>query len=161
MVLQENPLYETIPILCYWYWDPPCGKHSSVCYEVHKRFSCLEQKEGLPKMINKSILLWKDSQMAHFLSKYDTSFIWKWLVMSVFSRMTVATYRGTALTTLLFSPELKPHGYYLDHFWQADLGHIGQAMIGVKVPNSSHMACIQHGRGFSNFINMQLLCIEK
>ena len=56
-----------------------------------KVLSCLEQKEGLPKMINKSILLWKDSQMAHFLSKYDTSFIWKWLVMSVFSRMTVAT----------------------------------------------------------------------
>ena len=42
----------------------------------------LNRKKGLPKMINKSVLLWKDSQMAHFLSKYDTSFIWKWLIMS-------------------------------------------------------------------------------
>ena len=41
---------------------------------------------------------------------------------------------------------LKPHGYYLEHFWQADLGYIGQAIIGVKVPNSSYEACIQHGR---------------
>ena len=47
---------------------------------------------------------------------------------------------------LLFSAQLKPRGYYLEHFWQADLGYIGQAIIGVKVPNSSHVACIQHGR---------------
>ena len=47
---------------------------------------------------------------------------------------------------LLFSAELKPCGYYLEFFWQADLGYVGQAIIGVKVPNSSHVACIQHGR---------------
>ena len=44
---------------------------------------------------------------------------------------------------LLFSAEFKPRGYFLEHFWQADLGHIGQAIVGVKVPNSSHMASIQ------------------
>ena len=33
-------------------------------------------------------------------------------------------------------------GYYLGHFWQADLGYIGQAIIGV--PNSSHVASIKH-----------------
>ena len=27
-------------------------------------------------------------------------------------------------------------GYYLEKFWQADLGYIGQAIIGVKVPNT-------------------------
>ena len=37
---------------------------------------------------------------------------------------------------LLFSAKLKPHGYYLELF--------GQAIIGVKVPNSSHVASIQH-----------------
>ena len=47
---------------------------------------------------------------------------------------------------VLFRAEYKPRGYYLEHFWQADLGYIGQAIIGVKVPNSSHVACIQHGR---------------
>ena len=47
---------------------------------------------------------------------------------------------------LLLRDEYKPRGYYLEHFWQADLGYIGQAIIGVKVPNSSHVACIQHGR---------------
>ena len=31
-------------------------------------------------------------------------------------------------------------------FGRAYLGYIGQAIIGVKVPNSSHVACIQHGR---------------
>ena len=46
----------------------------------------------------------------------------------------------------LFSAEFKPRSYYLEHFWQADLGYIGQAIIGVKAPNSSHVACIQHGR---------------
>ena len=45
---------------------------------------------------------------------------------------------------LLFSAELKPRGYYLELFWQADLGYIGQVIIGVKVPNSSHVASIQH-----------------
>ena len=45
---------------------------------------------------------------------------------------------------LLFRAELKPRGYYLELFWQADLGYIGQAIIGVKVPNSSHVASIQH-----------------
>ena len=34
------------------------------------------------------------------------------------------------------SAELKPRGYYLEHIWQADMGYIGQAMIGAKVPNS-------------------------
>ena len=56
-------------------------------------------------------------------------------------------YIGTPLyllTRLLFSAELKPRGYYLELFWQADLGYIGQAIIGVKVPNSSHVASIQH-----------------
>ena len=47
---------------------------------------------------------------------------------------------------LLFRAEYKPRGYYLEHFWQADLGYIGQVIIGVKVPNSSHVVCIQHGR---------------
>ena len=36
---------------------------------------------------------------------------------------------------LLFRAEYKPRGYYLEHFWQADMGYIGHAMIGVKVPN--------------------------
>ena len=40
------------------------------------------------------------------------------------------------LFIVLFSAELKPRGYYLGHFWQADLGDIGQAKIGVKVPNA-------------------------
>ena len=44
----------------------------------------------------------------------------------------------------LFRAELKPRGWYLELFWLADLGYIGQAIIGVKVPNSSHMASIQH-----------------
>ena len=48
--------------------------------------------------------------------------------------------------SLRFRAEYKPSGYYLEHFWQADLGYIGQAIIGVKVPNNSHVACIQHGR---------------
>ena len=38
--------------------------------------------------------------------------------------------------SVLFSAELKPPGYYLELFWQA--------IIGVKVPNSSHVASIQH-----------------
>ena len=50
---------------------------------------------------------------------------------------------------------MKPRGYYLELFWQADLGYIGQAIIGVKVPNSSHVASIQHrrvsNRVFQNF----------
>ena len=50
------------------------------------------------------------------------------------------------LRGLLFRAEYKPRGYYLEHFWQADLGYIWQAIIGVKVPNSNHVACIQHGR---------------
>ena len=45
---------------------------------------------------------------------------------------------------ILFSVELKPRGYYLELFWQADLGYIGQTIIGVKVQNSSHVASIQH-----------------
>ena len=40
---------------------------------------------------------------------------------------------------LLFSAELKPCGYYLEHFWQADSGHIGQANE-VEDPNCSHVA---------------------
>ena len=51
-----------------------------------------------------------------------------------------------SLLHVLFRAEYKPRGYYLEHFWQADVGYIGQAIIGVKVPNSSHVACIQHGR---------------
>ena len=43
--------------------------------------------------------------------------------------------------SLLFRAEYKPRGYYLEHFWQADLGYIGQAIIGVK-----DVAFIQHGR---------------
>ena len=53
---------------------------------------------------------------------------------------------GALQFQLLFRAEYKPRGYYLEHFWQADLGYIGQAIIGVKDPNSSHVACIQHGR---------------
>ena len=45
---------------------------------------------------------------------------------------------------LLFSAELKPRGYYLEHLGQSDLGYIGQAIIGVKIANSSHVASIQH-----------------
>ena len=41
-------------------------------------------------------------------------------------------------TRVLFGAELKPRGYYLEHFWQA--------IIGVKVPNRSHVASIQHWR---------------
>ena len=48
------------------------------------------------------------------------------------------------LQLVLFSAELKPHGYYLECFWQAVFDYIGQAMIGVKVPNSIHMASIKH-----------------
>ena len=47
-------------------------------------------------------------------------------------------------TKVLFSAELKPRGYNLERFWQADVGYIGQAIIGVKIPNSSHVASIQH-----------------
>ena len=32
------------------------------------------------------------------------------------------------------------------NFWHANLGFIGQAIIGVKVPSSSHVASIQHKR---------------
>ena len=59
-------------------------------------------------------------------------------------KFTTVSYNLESL--LLFRAEYKPRGYYLEHFWQADLGYIGQAIIGVKVPNSSHVACIQHGR---------------
>ena len=41
---------------------------------------------------------------------------------------------------ILFSAELKPCGYYLELMWQVDLCYTGQAIIGVKVPNSSHVA---------------------
>ena len=44
----------------------------------------------------------------------------------------------------LFRAELKPSGYYLEHFWQADLGYIRPTKIGVKVQNSSHVATIQY-----------------
>ena len=37
-----------------------------------------------------------------------------------------------SLLHVLFRAEYKPRGYYLEHFWQADLGYIGQAIIGVK-----------------------------
>ena len=47
-------------------------------------------------------------------------------------------------TKVLFSAELKPRGYNLERFWQADVGYIGQAIIGVKIPNSSHVSSIQH-----------------
>ena len=33
----------------------------------------------------------------------------------------------------LFSAELKPRGYYLELFWQADLGYTEQAIYGSKV----------------------------
>ena len=45
---------------------------------------------------------------------------------------------------LLFSAELKPRGHYLELLWQPDLAYMRQAIIGVKVPNSGHMASIQH-----------------
>ena len=54
---------------------------------------------------------------------------------------------------LLFRSEYKPRGYYLEHFWQADMGYIGHAIIGVKVPNSSHVACIQNGRVAARKVN--------
>ena len=43
---------------------------------------------------------------------------------------------------LLFNAEFKPNGYHyhLELFWQAELGYLGQAIIGVKVPHSSHVA---------------------
>ena len=50
------------------------------------------------------------------------------------------------VSTQLFRAEYKPRGYYLEHFWQADLGYIWQALIRVKVPNSNLVACVQHGR---------------
>ena len=55
-------------------------------------------------------------------------------------------YFESFFVRILFSAKLKPHGYYLEHFWQTDLGYIRQAIIGVKVPNSSHVASIQHRR---------------
>ena len=54
--------------------------------------------------------------------------------------------RIVAAKDLLFRAEYKPRVYYLEHFWQADMGYIGHAIIGVKAPNSSHVASIQHGR---------------
>ena len=54
---------------------------------------------------------------------------------------------GLALQTisqLHFRAELKPRSYYLEHFWQADLGYTGQDIGGDKAPNSSHVASIQH-----------------
>ena len=45
---------------------------------------------------------------------------------------------------LLFNAEFKTNGYHLELFWQAELGYLGQAIIGVKVPHSSHVASIQH-----------------
>ena len=54
------------------------------------------------------------------------------------------------------SAELKQGGYFLEQFWQADLGFIGQAIIGVQVPNSSHVASIQHQRVLV-FFCMQLI----
>ena len=57
--------------------------------------------------------------------------------------LTQTTSQEYILSYLLFSAVLKPRGHYLD-FWQADLGYIGQAIIGVKVPNSTHVAFIQH-----------------
>ena len=75
--------------------------------------------------------------------------------ITVFSTIPIALINGLFLSFLslarlykyvylLFRAEHKPRGYYLEHFWQADLGYIGQAIIGVKVPNSSHVASIQH-----------------
>ena len=40
--------------------------------------------------------------------------------------------------------DLKSRVYYQKLFWQAVLGYIGQTIIGVKVPNSSHVASIQY-----------------
>ena len=34
----------------------------------------------------------------------------------------------------------------MELFWQTDLGYIGQAILGVKLPNSSHVASTQHRR---------------
>ena len=65
--------------------------------------------------------------------------------------LTQTTSQEYILSYLLFSAVLKPRGHYLD-FWQADLGYIGQAIIGVKVPNSSHVAFIQHWRVISSLI---------
>ena len=52
----------------------------------------------------------------------------------------------SAQLQLLFSAELKPHGYYLEHFGQSDMGYIWQDIVGVKVLNSGHVATIQHQR---------------
>ena len=64
------------------------------------------------------------------------------------------------LIFVLFRAEYKPRGYFLEHFWQADLGYIGQAIIGVKVPNSSHVACIQHGRVAVSSATTSTLVVE-
>ena len=40
-------------------------------------------------------------------------------------------------------------------FWQAYLGYIWQAIIGVKVPNSSHVASIQHRRVPELYLNFE------
>ena len=65
------------------------------------------------------------------------------------SSAAAATTSVTAVTGvafLLFSAEYKPRGYYLEHFWQDDMGYIGHAIIGFIVPNSSHVACILQAR---------------
>ena len=48
-------------------------------------------------------------------------------------------------TELIELTELMPCGYYFGLFW-SDLGYIGQATIGFKVPNSSKVASIHHWR---------------
>ena len=50
--------------------------------------------------------------------------------------VTSSFYQNAFLLEVLFRAEYKPRGYYLEHFWQADLGYIEQAIIGVKVPNT-------------------------
>ena len=54
---------------------------------------------------------------------------------------------------VFFSAELKPCGYYSEHFGQADLGYMGQAIFGVKVPKSSDVVSIQHQRVVSFILN--------
>ena len=75
----------------------------------------------------------------------STSVIW-WLIEVVGALISKPGFPPNCFIPLLFSAELKPSGYCLELFWQADLGYIEQAIIGVKVPNSSRAASIQHWR---------------
>ena len=80
------------------------------------------------------------SSFRHFIIRILTFALTRHLIQNSSEKLSM----HYILDQVLFSAELNPRGYYLEYFWQADLHYIEQAIIGVKVPNSSHVACIQH-----------------